>query len=307
MIIVLKVFLPIFMVMFIGFYMGKQNIIKKDTGKDIGNIIMSIFLPALLLSSTSKIKASVLFNPKVLLSFSICLISIYLITYFIYNFSLKKGSQISALASLTTSQPNISFMGIIILLELYGEQSLVLIILSNIVVSFILMPLTLSLLNKGKAKKITVNSVILKIKETILTPIVLAPILGILLSLFDVTLSKELDVTLSYLGNIAPGLSLFLMGLSMSAHPLVFNKEIFIQVLTKNLMAPLVMVIIASLLNIGETIAGGLVILSSLPSASTSTMFSLEYNIYQRETSSAVLLGTLFSLISVGIFIINYK
>lgn len=295
------------MIIFIGFYMGKTNLIKKSVTKELGSIIMYLCLPALLLSSTSKIKADILFNTQVLISFTICLLIIYLITYFIYKFTLKKDNKISALASLTTSQPNISYMGIIILLKLYGEQSMVLIILSNLVVSFILMPLTLTLLNKNKTERRTMNSIFLKIRETMLTPIVLAPALGMVLSLFNITLLKELDTVLSYLGDIAPGLSLFTMGLSMSANKIIYNKEILIQVLIKNIIAPGLMIFIASMLNIGETITGGLVIISSLPPASTSTMFSLKHNLYQSETSSAVLLGTLFSLITVGAFIINYQ
>lgn len=93
----------------------------------------------------------------------------------------------------------------------------------------------------------------------------------------------------------------------MSANKIIFNREILIQVLIKNIIAPGLMVFVALILNIGETIVGGLVILASLPPASTSTMFSLKYNVYKTETSSAVLLGTVSSLITVGIFIIAYQ
>lgn len=90
MILIFKILLPIFAIIFIGFYSGKKKFINKNISKELGDLIMNISLPALLLTSTSKIKAEVLFNAQVLLGFAICLIIIYLATYFIYRFSLKK-------------------------------------------------------------------------------------------------------------------------------------------------------------------------------------------------------------------------
>jgi len=293
--------LPVFSVIFLGWIAGRKGIIPLAHCKSLTGFVMTFSLPALLFKFTAQVEPQVLMNRELLMSFTVGLTAVYLITFLFYRVILKHNKQIGGLASLTSSFPNFAFIGLPILMSLYGEESLIPVIISTLVGSLLLVPLTLIFL-EGEGEK-NGNRLIgmgKKLLETLLTPVLLAPLVGILVSFSGVKLPSGITSSMALIGDPAPGLSLFTMGVTMSGYRIVISREVVLMVFIKSILSPIVMFFVTIALGIQGILAREIIILGALPTATIAPMFSMKYGLYDMESSNATVVGTIFSVATLG-------
>lgn len=297
---IINAIVPIFLVIFIGVLAGKAKIIEFGHKKSLINFVTKISLPLLLLGTTLNTPIENFADIRVLLVIIFGLTILFFTTYFIFKKIFKVNSNKIAISSLTSSFPNSTFMGIPVLIKLYGESAMVMIIIFTIVASVLLVSFTVVIVESNKNKDVHPFRHILKILNT---PMIIVPILGLVLSYYNFSIPEVFNSAFSLIGNTAPAIALFVMGVGISSSKLTMSKEVGLMIIIKNIIAPFVFLILLVLFGIKGEIFKQLLLISAIPTATIAPMLASQYEAYEIESNSASIIGTITSIITLGIII----
>lgn len=298
---ILEILFPIFFLIFLGWISGRKQIVHIDSSKGLASMIMLYGLPALLLKSTLGLDPKVLLDKGQLFTWLIGYCSIFFITLFVYKFILKKEPREGILGAFTTTFPNTAFMGIPIVIKIFGNGGYGAIVVSSLVVSVTIIPLTLVLMDISSGdKKLSPVDILKVIGKALIKPLVLAPIIGLIVVLTGMKVPKLILDTLTLVGDPTPALSLFTLGLTMSAFRISISKDIISIVILKNLIFTIIVTLLAMAFGLKGDILKETIILASLPSATTCSTLAINYDTYVLETTSATMIATLLSIITTG-------
>lgn len=291
---------PIFLVILIGWIAGKRKIIEFGHKKSLINFVTVISLPLLLLDTTLKTPIENFTDIRVLSAITLGLSIVYYASYFMFKLFFKADLKKLAIASITSSFPNSTFMGIPVLLKLYDQSALVMIILLTIAANILLVSFTVVIVETHRDKDVHPLRHILKILNT---PMITAPVLGMALSYFNIDFPEIFHSAFSLIGNTAPAVALFVMGVSISSSKLTISKEAGLMIFMKNIASPLIFWVLLLFFGVkGETFKQ-LVLIAAIPTATISPMLASQYEAYEIESNSASIIGTILSIITLGTFI----
>lgn len=303
-----KVLFPLFFTIFMGWYAGRKEIVPEEHSRSLVNFIILIATPALLFSFTSAKPIGLFLNLKVIFIIVLGLLLTYIKTYMIYHYKFKKHPKESSQASLISAFPNAAFMGIPIILNLYGEGGVATIIVASLVVFLMITPLTMFLVDyHNQSEGSDLRSTIFQIMKLFKNPILSAPILGIIISALHMQLPEFIISGFKFLGNTAPPISLFTTGLFMAHTRISVNLEVITLIVIRNIISPLIFLGVMLVSGIKGHLFNEILLVSAMPTASTAPMFSVKFGTYESETSAATVLGTIFSIFTIGglIFILT--
>lgn len=297
---ILKSLVPIAFVIALGWFVGWRKIIDPRHGPQFATYILSISFPCLLLVKTATSDIDDLINYRFIGGFALGLLGMYLLMFIVNLFIYRRSISDSCQSTFMCSFPNMAFMGIPIFMALFGEQSLVSIVIGNIVTSLAMIPITVAVLEitKEVTVKTKVTDMVLKVFTK---PLVLAPMIGCIISALNLQLPSLALESLKMVGSTTSGISLFTLGLIMSAEKVNISRYMLSNIFCKNLIQPLLMWGIVAYLGITSPWAEQAILLCAMPSAITATMFAVKYDVIKEEASSSAVVSTLFSLLTVAL------
>src|SRR4051794_895766 len=117
------------------------------------------------------------------------------------------------------SFPNTAAMGILVLGALIGPSSLLSVLLWNLIISLVLVPLTLTLLEASRGGQCGGWTLRRSLFGPVRQPLVWAPVAGLALANASVRLPEAVGRSLELIGGVTPGVSLFSTGLLLSQQP----------------------------------------------------------------------------------------
>ncbi|WP_047383844.1 AEC family transporter [Cetobacterium sp. ZWU0022] len=305
-------------IMVLGFYLGKTEKIKSYFSIPLGEIILSLSIPALSFNAFMKDFDKTTFaNGLNILIWSILIHLTLILTgkYFFKNLNSEKQLTLKMM----TVFGGITVFGIPIVQALYGD-------LGIIYSSIFSIPYRVLLYSYGFIKMSGIKMDNKNIKSMLLNPVILATFMGLFIWIFQEYLPQvnisgqkyaflRIDKTafwiykpLSFLAGLCSPLSWLAAGLKLSelsikesfknsiAWQFSIIKTIFIPILT------LVVVYVCNLfgiLSLSKESLGVIIIMMGTPTASVIIAYSLKYNREPLVTSSCSLLSTIFSLITI--------
>ena len=190
-------------------------------------------------------------------------------------------------------------MGIPLALSVFGGKGMFLMALGNVVGNFLIFSVGVKLLTWKYPMKEKLN-----IRKMIWNNINIAVLLGLVVCILQIPGPDVLGQLLAYLSNITSGLSMLVVGLSISRLPVkaVFQdwKMLFLT-LTRLLIFPLLMIGFLRLLpiNLDETLKNVLILTAALPVSSAQSMITEQYGTNTAAAGRSVFMTTLFSVITV--------
>ena len=204
--------IPIFLIMIVGMFLKKINIINEEFNKGLNKIVFSIALPILLFEDVSSVDFIELWDTKfVLFCFIATLISI-LISYVISLFLKNKNIQGEFIQG--SYRSSASIIGIAFVQNIYGNiGASPLMIIGAVPLYNIAAVIILSIFkpNKEKLDRKVIKSTFIDILKN---PIILGILFGILWSLSRLSKPVIMDTTLENLANLATPLGLISIGAS---------------------------------------------------------------------------------------------
>ncbi len=299
---ILKSLVPLSVIITCGWIIGWRKIIDSKHSTHFATYVMNFSFPCLLLFKTATSNVDDLINYRFIIGFALGLLGMYILMFIINRYIYHRSISHSCQSSFMCSFPNMAFMGIPIFMVLFGEQSLIAIVIGNVITSLIMIPTTVSILEYAQESQVKtkISSIIIKVFTK---PLVLAPIVGFIISALNFQLPTLAIDTLKMIGDTTSGVSLFTLGLLMSANKIQLNSYVISNIFFKNFIHPLMMWGIIIVLDISGVWAKEAILLCAMPSAITATMFAAKYDVLKAESSSSAVLGTIISLLSVAVVI----
>jgi len=206
----------------------------------------------------------------------------------------------SALSALTASAPNVGSAGLPVIAAVFSRSASVSVAVAVAIAAIVMTPLSLMLLEAAGPGQRSVSKIV---RGALVKPIVIAPVLGLLLSLGGISLPSLLDSGLTLVGQGASGAALFLTGLVLSAQPFRFNTNVGVGAVMKNIIQPALAGALALLLLQGAE-ARVAVVLMAVPSGAFGVLFAIRYAVQSAQIGTTLIVSTIASALTLAASIV---
>jgi malonate transporter and related proteins len=183
--VIISALVPIAFVVLLGVLAGRTGLIKPESSGVLAAVALDFCLPSLLFNATAAMPTAELQNWRFFLGIALGLLAIYALALVISRVLFRKPIAVSSLQALNSAFPNMAFMGVPVLTAVLGASAVLSVVIGNLISSFVLLPLTLTLLEAGspqqkgqKAGAVLLSSLLRAVRQ----PLVWAPLAGILMA-----------------------------------------------------------------------------------------------------------------------------
>ena len=302
--ILIKDILPIFVIMFLGYWAGKEGVFKTEDSKVLNKLVLTYALPAALFVSIVKADSAMLFDDLKLTLVSLVVITgMFLWSYYsCYKFFRHTKSE-AAVCALISGSPTIGFLGFAVLEPIYGATATtgLVVAIVSIVVNAINIPIGLALMNNGgsvkQAKK--GNPVIDALKE----PVCWAPILAVILVLLDIKFPAILDPNFELIAKANSGVAVFAAGLTLSGMKFQLDKEVIYNTVLKLILMPAALLIVGMLFHMEADKLQMRVLAGALPPAFSGIIIGNQNQLYERTGTSSLAFSILLFVVAAPFWI----
>ena len=300
--IVFNQMLVLFTLMLMGYTCFKKQYITDSSARSIASIVVNVFNPALIISG-------VLEEPKDSANHELIVISIIAgAMYFfliilapILNKALRVPSQQRSLYSLITVFSNVGFIGLPLVVSIYGKQAILYVAVFILMFNILFYTYGVFIMGKGLGHQDAPTSLLNNLKRLI-NPGVLACILAILIFLLRPPLPDFIKSSISVLGSTAIPLSMMLVGVALGQKKLrtLFNDiRLYIFALIRLIIIPIIFISTLTHFSISPLIMGVSIIMIAVPVGNMPTLLATEYGIDATICSDSLIITTIFSLITI--------
>jgi len=287
-------------IMFIGVYTSKVNIINKETKSNLSNFLMNISLPLLIFSSFNYSysiemveKAKIIFICSVIIHIFLIIISIPL--------SFRFPSNVKKVLKFVIIFSNCGFMGFPVLDGLFGKIGIFYGAIFNV-------PFNIFMLGYG-VMLFTGEKNIKTLKKVIVHPGIIATFLGLLMFAFSIKLPYPLYMAVSTVGSMTTPLSMIIVGTMLAE---IKFKEIFTGVVVyyacaiRLLVVPFIILVVMKYLKIDQQLMQISVVIEAMPAAVLATVFAEEYGADTVLASKCVFISTMISMFTIPIIVMAF-
>lgn len=314
---VINVIFPIFALIFAGYICGKTGKLSENASAEINRFVVWLALPAQLFDFTSRQSWQTLFHPGFIAAFSASAFIVYFILLLLRKRKTKNWTEASFF-SLSGSYANTGYMGIPLCILAFGQEALGPALISTLIVVCVLFSVAIVFIEIGKQSHqspIQITQVV--IKSLMTNPLLVAPVVGAILSTANVELYAPFRQFVTYLGAAASPCALVSIGLFLipkkqqttkedeqhlsDSSISSLNQDAWTLVIVKLIVQPLITWVIAGpILNLPTFWVNSAVLLSALPTGTGPFMLAQYYKADGVLISRVVLLTTLGSVLTLS-------
>jgi malonate transporter len=299
---------PVFFVLLLGFFAGRFRIVDSHHVDGLNALVMNFALPASLFAATaSASRSQMIAQAPLFLAFGLTMLLLYLAWYWSARSFSGVSRSDASLQALTIGFPNLAGVGLPVLSSMLGPGGAVPVAVALASGSILISPLTLIMveMNAGKAHGADVSGrqVLTAVRRALTKPVVLAPALGILLSLSNFDLDALAHACLALIGNAAAGVALFLTGLILSAQSFRLDWRVVAATAAADVIRPLLAVAVVYIFRVAPDTAKTTILLAAVPSGFFGILFAVNYRLDSTTVGSMVIASTGFSVVTMTIAI----
>jgi malonate transporter and related proteins len=286
-------------------FRGLDRDVDNDHVAELNALVMDFALPASLFVATATTSRTVLLSQwPLLLVFIVSMLALYALSYSMQRRLFGLGSSEASVQALTIGLPNYAAAGLPLITAVFGAASTIDVALSIAAGSIVLSPPTLAILEVNKAQEMNLGAVLRATIRSLGKPIVLAPLAGVVFSLFGIPLAEAVSRSFQLIGEAAGGVALFLTGLILSAQRIELGPNVLSGALLKNVLHPLLAVGLVLALPMDRDTARAAVPLCALPSGFFGVLFGLRYGLNSRVAGSTLIVSSLASIATLPVALI---
>lgn len=298
--IILNSVLTLFLLIFLGCFLGKKGIVSTDYASGLSGFIVKVTMPATVFNAMQ-----MEYDPQLLkqgweiLLFSLIFYGISTLIGLAAVHLCRIPKEEKGIWLFVASYSNNGFMGLPLALSLYGSPGVFLMSIMNMIANLFIFSAGVKMLTAGFPIREK-----LSLKKMLINNINIAVVLGLIFYINQWTLPEVLSSSLNYLGSITSGLSMIVVGLSMAKLDI---RSMFRgyrnYLLTALRLAVIPLLTLAFLRTAGAGMApmaaGVILLTSALPSPSAVTIITEQYHTNTDLAARVVFLTTLFCLVTV--------
>ena len=298
---------PVFFVLVLGYVAGKRNEFDIDQSAGLSKLALNFALPAsLFVSMTSIPKDLLLKQGRLLLALTIVHVGLFFAIWILLNLvkSLRgTASLIYALALSTSATPVFGFAVLQPILGATAGPTIGLVALTiNLTV-----PLAVVLLAMDETTRRAQAGAGASSRSPVLTglgaglrsPLLWAPILGIMLTLSGHHLPMQVAACFDLIGSATSGVAVFAVGLVLAAHPILISKAVIFGSLARVTLQSALFLMLLHFLHVVSPFADDSLLCCSFPLSNVVVLFAARYRAVEAESASMLLFSTLLLVVTV--------
>ena len=292
----------LFILVFIGFFIGKRGTIHKDSIPDFSTLVISVTMPVTVFCTIAEQDSLELAGDiwKVLLITFICQIGSMFLGMLVIKIMHIPDSE-SGVWIFNFMFSNNGFMGFPMALAIFGSTGLFLMAMANVVLNLLIFSIGLKFMTWHYPVKEKIS-----LKKMLVNNINIAVVIGFIFFFAQIPLPDVVTDLLDYISEITAGLSMLVVGLSLSRMDVkdVFkNKKIFVLAAFRLLVIPFLVITVFRIfpIHVSEEVYQVILLSAALPSASAQTMLAEQYHTNTSDASRAVFITTLFSVVTIPV------
>lgn len=285
----------LFLIILIGIYATKKNILTDELNKGLRALLLQITLPLLIINSFS-FSFDEGMGKKIFLSF-IYSVAAFIIAGVISKITLIKiKGEKNKILHFANVFSNCGFIGFPIINSIYGAEGVIYTSIFNMVFSIVLWTYGVMLFSDSFSKK--------DIKKVLINPGVVAVYIGIPMILFNIQLPKSLFDATKIVGDMTAPLSMLIVGNILSKVKIkeIFNSwTIYYGAFIKMILIPLGMYLFSILVKDSSNVINTIIILEAMPAAAMTSIFAADFNKDKEYAAIIIFITTFISIITIPI------
>ncbi|MHA1539394.1 MAG: AEC family transporter [Alphaproteobacteria bacterium] len=311
--VVLTAVFPVFGIIFLGYLTGVTGKFKPEDNIVLGRFALWIAFPALLFIKMAKADINGLFNLPFILTILACIYILHLIAITIGKRLFPDIPKAIALHSLGSMYPNVGWLGlpifVVALPASYIQPAIIAIIIYNIFA----LNTAIVMIEHNLDQKTGFFSLIKKTLTSLFkSPVFLPPILGIIISLFAISIPKGMDTFVTLLGDATFPAALFSIGLAMvdKQNMRMENnlREVIWVVVMKLFVQPLIAFIFGYyVFHLEPIFLHTAILMAAMPTAPTTFIIGQHYNVYTNRAITIVVVTTILSIFTISGLLILFQ
>src|SRR3984893_8857257 len=203
--IIAEALVPVFFVMFLGYFAGARRIIDNQHVASLNVLLMTFALPVALFAGVAKTSRSGLEeNGKLVFVLLISMLVIFGITFALNHYVFRLSSGENAVQSLSVGFPNYAAVGLPLLGSVMGPGSMVSVAVSVAAGSLFISPLTQAVLEScGTAAGSSSHRIATALFHSVCKPVVIGPVAGLAVAFLGIHLNEVVSHALNLIGATA--------------------------------------------------------------------------------------------------------
>ncbi|MBO5351870.1 MAG: AEC family transporter [Lachnospiraceae bacterium] len=287
----------LFILILTGFVCGKTGVVTEDGKKVLSNLLVMIIMPAMVLNSyLSEFNPEVLSN--LLLAFGLSTIAILIAMAVSFLLTLKMKSQNRTVIRFACSFSNAAYMGFPLIQALFGAEGMIYASAFVTMFNVIVWSVGYAMMS-GEVKLREV------LKSVGKNPVTYAVLLGLLLYLGRVPVPSVIQEPVRLVGSMTTPLSMMIIGIMIAGSRITSvlgNREVWFTVVTRLVLIPAVTFGLFYLLGVGGIVGSVILIQAACPTAATTSVLAIQFHHDETVGAGTVVLSTICSIVTLTVF-----
>ncbi len=298
----MAVVVPLLVVMLSGYLTGKLKLLPDNASQVISRFVFLLAMPAFIFISLSRIPLGEFFNWPYLATLGGGMLAIFLLGLVVAKVFFTESLTAHSLHALSGMFSSTAYIGLPLILIVYGEAGLVPGIIGAVITGAVFMPLAIILaeIDRGRAGAKVIRTSSLAVLKS---PLLIATVAGLLSSASGIELVQPAVDFFELLGDAFVPCALFSAGLFVAQCSVKGEvKEISWLVFGKLILHPLITAWLAFyVFELEGTLAMIAVLQAALPSGVPVFVLAQHYQTFVSRSSAVIVVSTLISLVTLPI------
>jgi len=212
---ILSITAPIFILIGLGFFAVRFEVISREQIRGLGSFVITFALPALVLKAVSDSPFQEVMNWQYLLAYCAGSLIVYLLGLLFALRVRREPLDTGAISALGMAVSNSGFVGYPIVAMLLGPAAAIGLALNMLVEHLLIIPLSLTLAEAGRQQGSTGKVLRETARRLARTPLIIAMLVGLLLSLLEARLPAIPGKVVDMLASASAPVALFVIGGSL--------------------------------------------------------------------------------------------
>lgn len=295
---------PIFLLIAIGYAAVRWRILPPEAVPGLGRFVLYFAMPGLIIHTLSSMKIEEVIDTKFILSYGLGSLLMLGLGLLISLKVFKNEPVLASLKAMGVSMSNTPYFGFPVLLQVVSGTAAQAFSMALLVETLVIIPLCLALLEftSSRSKDMSLARVLIRLHKRMLrNPLLIAIVVGMIISALNIKLPDPINITLEMLGRSSATIALFVIGASLVGSPLKGKLGGITPMLIGKLVAhPLMVALLIWLLPpFDPELQLAAVLLAAMPMMSIYPIFGSQYG-YRNFTASTLLLTTICAFFTIS-------
>jgi malonate transporter and related proteins len=295
--------LPFFALIFCGYGAGRLRLLDETAAAGVNTFVFYFALPAFLFGLMSSSPIGEVVNAPFIGAYVTASLALFSLTALVGFWLFEIGRAEAAVQGLAAVLANTGYMGIPLVSAVFGREAAVPVVVALTLDGVLMIPLGIAIIesSKGRAEGL-VHTALTTFSALARNPLILAIFAGLAVSTAGLTPPTPLANFLDLLGGTAGPCALFALGATLAGRTVAGGTaEVSYMTFMKLVVHPAALFVTTTVIFTVDPLWVTAALLgAALPVAANVFIVARQYDVYVVRTSSAILVSTAVSMISVS-------